>query len=63
MLSDQISIVLSDLTEIATKQEDLIREKDLDIQVIVGKIEIALSQPDIYKNILIEIIEEYKQAL
>ncbi|AEB75874.1 conserved hypothetical protein [Clostridium botulinum BKT015925] len=55
--------MLSDLTEIATKQEDLIREKDLDIQVIVGKIEIALSQPDIYKNILIEIIEEYKQAL
>lgn len=63
MLSDKLSIALSDFIEAAEKQEDLIREKDRDIQAIVSEIERALREPTIYKDILSNIVEEYKQTL
>lgn len=63
MLSDKLSIALSDFIEVAEKQEDVIREKDRDIQDIISECERALREPDIYRDILTEIVEEYKQAL
>ncbi|KEH89570.1 hypothetical protein Z967_08290 [Clostridium novyi A str. 4540] len=63
MLSDKLSIALSDFIEAAAKQEDVIREKDRDIQDIISECERALREPDIYRDILTEIVEEYKQAL
>ncbi|WP_085829094.1 hypothetical protein [Clostridium massiliodielmoense] len=63
MLSEKLSIALSDFIEAAEKQEDVIREKDRDIQAIVGEIERALREPTRYKEILSNIVEEYKQAL
>lgn len=63
MLSEKLSVAMSDFIESAEKQEDLIREKDKDIQAIISECERALREPDIYKDILTEIVEEYKQAL
>ncbi|KEI16960.1 hypothetical protein Z959_08175 [Clostridium novyi B str. ATCC 27606] len=63
MLSDKLSVAMSNFIEAAEKQEDLIREKDKDIQTIVSEIERALREPTIYKDILSNIVEEYKQAL
>ena len=63
MLSYKLSVAMSDFIESAAKQEDVIREKDKDIQAIVSEIERALREPNIYKDILSNIVEEYKQAL
>ncbi|KEI15789.1 hypothetical protein [Clostridium haemolyticum] len=63
MLSDKLSVAMSDFIESAAKQEDIIREKDRDIQAIISECERALREPDIYRDILTEIVEEYKQAL
>lgn len=63
MLSNKLNIVMSDFVEAAEKLEERVNKKDEDIQEIVSKCEIALGAPILRKQILEEIIEEYKEAL
>lgn len=63
MLSEKLDNSLCDFIEEARKQEKLLEDKEKDIQAIVGKCEEALMDPSSAKEILQEIIEEFKEAL
>ncbi|NEZ46520.1 hypothetical protein FDF74_04730 [Clostridium niameyense] len=63
MLSYKVNCAMSDLLEEAEKQEQLILQKEQDIQDIVGECEKALKNPNLVNSILKNIIEEHKQAI
>ncbi|MBU3195687.1 hypothetical protein KPL26_03290 [Clostridium algidicarnis] len=66
MLSETLRNTLEDLVEESERQEDIITNKDSDIQSIVARCEHVLKfEPltKVGKNILEEIIEEFKEEL
>ena len=66
MLSETLRSTLEDLVEESERQEDIIANKDSDIQNIVARCEHVLRfEPltKVGKGILEEIIEEFKEEL
>lgn len=63
MLSKELYTFSIDFVEKLEQQEKLLRQKDETIQEIVAKCEVALAAPALRKNILKEIIEEYKEDI